>query len=59
MVKIVITWSISRYENNNIGLVYTDIQESQPQFENRIMAGVYLRGIMRSTMYQKALFCLP
>ena len=27
---------------------------SPPQFENRIMARVYVRGITRSTMYQKA-----
>ena len=33
------------------------IRESPPQFENRIMARVYVRSIMRSTMYQKAPFC--
>ena len=32
------------------------IRESPPQFENRIMARVYVRSIMRSTMYQKAPF---
>ena len=34
------------------------IRESPPQFENRIMARVYVRSITRSTMYQKAPFCL-
>ena len=33
------------------------IRESPLQFENRIMARVYMRSIMRSTMYQKAPFC--
>ena len=33
------------------------IQESQPQFENQIMAWVYVRGITCSTMYQKTPFC--
>ena len=33
------------------------IQESPPQFENWIMARVYVRSITRSTMYQKAPFC--
>ena len=33
------------------------IRESPPQFENRIMARVYVRSITRSTMYQKAPFC--
>ena len=37
----------------------TVIWESPPQFENRIMARVYVRSIMRSTMYQKAPFCSP
>ena len=32
--------------------LYT-IRESPPQFENRIMARVYIRSITRSTMYQK------
>ena len=35
------------------------IRESPPQFENPIMAPVYVNRIMRSTMYQKAPFCLP
>ena len=35
------------------------IRESLPQFENQIMARVYVRSIMRSTMYQKAPFCSP
>ena len=39
------------------GAGYCFIRESQPQFENRIMARVYERSIMRSTMYQKAPFC--
>ena len=34
------------------------IRESPPQLENRIMAQVYVRSITRSTMYQKARFCL-
>ena len=34
------------------------IRESPPQFENRIMARVYVRSITRSNMYQKAPFCL-
>ena len=34
-----------------------DIQESPPQFENPIMARVYVRSTTRSTMYQKAPFC--
>ena len=33
------------------------IRESLPQFENRIMARVYVRSITRCTMYQKAPFC--
>ena len=33
------------------------IRESLPQFENRIMARVYVRSITRSTMCQKAPFC--
>ena len=33
------------------------IRESPPQFENRIMARVYVRTITRSTMYQKAPCC--
>ena len=33
------------------------IPENPPQFENRIMAWVYKRSIMCSTMYQKAPFC--
>ena len=33
------------------------IRESPPQFEDRIMARVYVRSIIRSTMYQKAPFC--
>ena len=36
---------------------YAYIWESPPQFDNQIMARVYVRIIMRSTMYQKALFC--
>ena len=32
--------------------------ESPPQLENRIMARVYVRSMMLSTMYQKAPFCL-
>ena len=35
------------------------IRESPPQFDNRIRARVYVRRITRSTMYQKAPFCLP
>ena len=35
------------------------IRESSPQFENRIMARVYVRSITRSIMYQKAPVCLP
>ena len=38
------------------------IPESPLQFENRIMARVYVRRITRSTtcpMYQKSPFCLP
>ena len=31
----------------------THIRESPPQFENRIMARMYVRSITRSTMYQK------
>ena len=34
-----------------------NIRESLPQFENQIMARVYVRKITRSTMYQKAPFC--
>ena len=33
------------------------VRESPPQLENRIMARVYVRSIMGSTMYQKAPFC--
>ena len=33
------------------------IRRSPPQFENRIMARVYVRSITRSIMYQKAPFC--
>ena len=33
------------------------IRVSPPQFENRIMARVYIRSIARCTMYQKAPFC--
>ena len=36
---------------------YNIIQESPPQFENRIMAPVYVRNNTHSTMYQKAPFC--
>ena len=36
---------------------YIFIRESPPQFGNRIMARVYVRGIARRTMYQKALNC--
>ena len=32
------------------------IRESPPQFENRIMARVYVRSIMRINMYHKAPF---
>ena len=32
-------------------------RERTPQFDNRIMARVYVRSITRSTMYQKAAFC--
>ena len=35
------------------------IRESPPQIENRIMARVYVRSITRSSMFQKAPFCLP
>ena len=35
------------------------IRENPPQFENPIMARVYVRSIMRSTMYQEAPFCSP
>ena len=35
------------------------IRESPPQFEHRLMAGVYVRNITRSTIYQKAPFCWP
>ena len=37
-------------------LIPEGIRESQPQFENRIMARVYVRSITRSTMYQKLHF---
>ena len=33
------------------------IRESLPQLENQIIARVYVRCIMHSTMYQKAPFC--
>ena len=33
------------------------LRESLPQFENQIMAWVYVKSIKRSTMYQKASFC--
>ena len=33
------------------------IRESLSQFENQIMALVFVRSITRSTMYQKAPFC--
>ena len=32
------------------------IRESPPQFENRIMARVYVKSIICSTMYQRAPF---
>ena len=36
------------------------MRESPPQFENQIiMARVYIKSIMHSTMYQKTPFCLP
>ena len=35
------------------------ICESPPQFENPIMARVYVRSITRSTLYQEAPFCKP
>ena len=35
---------------------YSSIRESPPQFENRIMAWVYVRSITRSTMCQKPPF---
>ena len=35
------------------------IPKGPPQFENQIMAWVYVRSIMPSTMYQKASFCSP
>ena len=35
-----------------------NIRESSAQFENRIKPCVYVRRIMRSTMYEKAPFCL-
>ena len=37
--------------------MFEDTRESQPQFENQIMARVYVRSITHSTMYQKASFC--
>ena len=33
------------------------IRESPPQFDNRIMAQVYVMSIMHSIMYQNAPFC--
>ena len=38
-------------------MVLDNILDSPPQFENRIMARVYVGNIMRSTMYQKDSFC--
>ena len=35
-------------------LFHSCIWESPPQFENRMMAWVYVRSITRSTMYQKS-----
>ena len=34
----------------------SNIWESPAQFDNRIKPGVYVRGIMRGTMYEKAPF---
>ena len=35
------------------------IRESPSQYENPIMAQVYVRSIMRFTMHRKAPFCSP
>ena len=43
---------------NNVLLTGRYIRESPPQFENQIMAWVYVSSITRSTMYQKAPFYL-
>ena len=48
---------ISAYKNQGFAIYMRHIQESPPQFENQIMAQVYIRSITRSTMYQKAPFC--
>ena len=45
--------------NISTGSKTKTIRESPPQFENPIMAQVYVRSIMHSTMYQKAPFCSP
>ena len=39
--------------------IFQAFRESPPKFENQTMARLYVRSIMRSTMYQKAPFCLP
>ena len=53
---IVLSNQTSRYKSKRIRIV---TRESPPPFENQIMAWVYVRGIMRSTMCQNAPFCSP
>ena len=41
----------------NCNETISSIRESPPQFENPIMAQVFVRSITPSTMYQKVPFC--
>ena len=47
-------WYYITCYQNVLRTLYLSIRESPPQFENRIMAWVYVRSISRSAIYQKA-----
>ena len=57
VMKIVGGANISSASWNFAPPTVITIQECPPQFEERIMARVYVRSITRSTMNQKAPFC--
>ena len=55
---ILINWtSFIPFKRSVVAQMVKCIWESPPQFEYQLMARVYVMGIARSIMYQKAPFC--
>ena len=51
--------TVRPFDEFHLSSLLVVIRESPQQFENQIMARVYVRSITRRTKYQKAPFCEP